>query len=258
MSRPIRRLIMCLFGVLAAIVLPVGAAAAASPPALTEAQAQHVGTDAYVYGISLMEYLRQQKQNTSVTVPNKLGDAPVNQLGSDATLATPNNAAFVAPNLDTLYTFGHLNLTKGPLVLHVPRISGGRYYVFEFLDPYTNVFHYVGTRTTGNGAGNYAIVGPKFHGKLPAGLHRIHSTYENIWLAGRTQVYRPSDIPAVHKIQAKYKLIPLKAYEKVGLNYTRAEAAQGHQDAHRRDRPDRARVLRRARYRTRAEPAASA
>ena len=125
MSRPIRRLIMCLFGVLAAIVLPVGAAAAASPPALTEAQAQHVGTDAYVYGISLMEYLRQQKQNTSVTVPNKLGDAPVNQLGSDATLATPNNAAFVAPNLDTLYTFGHLNLTKGPLVLHVPRISGG-------------------------------------------------------------------------------------------------------------------------------------
>lgn len=220
MSRPIRRLIMCLFGVLAAIVLPVGAAAAASPPALTEAQAQQVGTDAYVYGMSLMEYLRQQQQNTSVTVPNKLGDAPVNQLGSDATLATPNNAAFVAPNLDTLYTFGHLNLTKGPLVLHVPKISGGRYYVFEFLDPYTNVFHYVGTRTTGNGAGNYAIVGPKFHGKLPAGLHRINSTYENIWLAGRTQVYRRSDIPAVHKIQAKYKLIPLKAYEKVGLNYT--------------------------------------
>ena len=51
MSRPIRRLIMCLLGVLAAIALPVGAAAAASPPALTEAQAQQVGTDAYVYGI---------------------------------------------------------------------------------------------------------------------------------------------------------------------------------------------------------------
>ena len=220
MSRPVRRLITCLGGVVAATVLSVGAAAAATPAALTEAQAQKVGTDAYVYGMSLMEYLRQQQQNTSVTVPNKLGDAPVNQLGSDATLATPNNAAFVAPNLDTLYTFGHLNLTKGPLVLHVPKISGGRYYVFEFLDPYTNVFHYVGTRTTGDGAGNYAIVGPQFHGKLPPGLHRINSTYENIWLAGRTQVYRPSDLPAVHKIQAEYKLIPLKAYGKVGLKYT--------------------------------------
>ena len=220
MSRPIRRLTMCLLGAVAATVLPVGAAAAAAPAALTEAQAQKVGGDAYVYGMSLTEYLRQQRQNTSVTVPNKLGDAPVNELGSDAALATPTNAAFVAPNLDTLYTFGHLNLTKSPLVLHVPKISGRRYYVFEFLDPYTNVFHYVGTRTTGNGAGNYAIVGPTFHGKLPAGLHRISSTYENIWLAGRTQVYSPSDIPAVHKIQAAYKLIPLKAYEKVGLKYT--------------------------------------
>lgn len=220
MPRPVRRLIMCLLGVVAAIALPAGAAAAASPAALTEAQAQQVGTDAYVYGMSLMEFLRQQRQNTSVTVPNKLGDAPINQLGSDAKLATPNNAAFVAPNLDTLYTFGHLDLTNGPLVLHVPKVSGGRYYVFEFLDPYTNVFHYVGTRTTGNGPGNYAIVGPKFHGKLPAGLHRINSTYEDIWLAGRTQVYGPGDIPAVHKIQAAYKLIPLKAYEKVGLTYT--------------------------------------
>jgi hypothetical protein len=78
----------------------------------------------------------------------------------------------------------------------------------------------VGTRTTGNGGGNYAIVGPDFHGKLPAGVHRINSTYEHIWLAGRTQAYGPSDLSAVHNIQAAYKLIPLKAYEKVGLDYT--------------------------------------
>ena len=220
MSYPVRRLITCLAGSIAAIAVPfVGSAAAATPAPLTEAQAQQIGTDAYTYGMSLMEYLRQQQQNTSVTVPNKLGDAPINQLGSDAALATPKNAAFVAPNLDTLYTFGHLNLAKGPLVLHVPAISGGRYYVFEFLDPYTNVFHYVGTRTTGNGEGDYAIVGPNFHGKLPARLHRITAPYNNIWLAGRTQIYGPSDYPAVHKIQSEYKLIPLKAYEHVGLSY---------------------------------------
>jgi hypothetical protein len=220
MSRPVRRLITCMLGLIAAIALPVGSAAAATPAALTEAQAQQVGTDAYVYGVSLMEFLRQRQQQTSVTVPNTLSDAPINQLGNARALATPAHQVFVAPNLDTLYSMGHVDLAKGALVLHVPAVSGGRYYSFEFLDPYTNVFHYVGTRTTGNGAGNYVIVGPTFHGTLPVGLHRISSKYEHIWLVGRTQVYGPSDIPAVHKVQNGYKLIPLTKFETVGLGYT--------------------------------------
>jgi hypothetical protein len=219
MSRRIRRLITCMLGVIAAIAVPVGSAAAATP-ALTEAQAQKIGTDGYVYGIALLEFERQQQTQTSVTVPNTLSDAPINQLGNARNLATVAHQVFVAPNLDTLYSMAHLDLRKSPLVLHAPAVSGGRYYSFEFLDPYTNVFHYVGTRTTGNRAGSFAIVGPTFHGKLPAGLHRITSTYEHIWLVGRTQVHGPSDLPAVHKVQNGYKLIPLKAFERVGLSYT--------------------------------------
>ena len=142
---------------------------------------------------------------------------------------------FVAPNNDTLYTMAHLDLSKGPLVLHVPKVAHHRYYVFEFLDPYTNVFHYVGTRTTGDGAGNFVIVGPHFHGKLPAGLRVIRSTYDRIWLCGRTLVYGPSDLPAVHKIQDGYKLIPLKAFEQVGLSYTPPRPEQDRHHPHRRD-----------------------
>jgi hypothetical protein len=218
MSHPARRLITCMLALIAALALPVGSAAAA-PASLTEAQAQQVGTDAYVYGVSLMEFLRQRQQQTSVTVPNALSDAPIDQLGNARALATPAHQVFVAPNLDTLYSMGHVDLSNGPLVLHVPAVSGGRYYSFEFLDPYTNVFHYVGTRTTGNGAGNYVIVGPTFHGKLPAGLHRISSKYEHIWLVGRTQVYGPADLPAVHKVQNGYRLLPLTKFETVGLSY---------------------------------------
>ena len=220
MSRPVPRLITGLLGVIAAIALPASSAAAAATPApLTAAQAQQVGTDAYVYGISLMEFQRQAQQQTSVTVPNDLSDAPTNQLGNARNLSTPGASVFVAPNLDTLYSMAHLDLSREPLVLHVPRVSGGRYYSFEFLDPYTNVFHYIGTRTTGDGAGNYAIVGPGFHGHLPSGLHRIRSSYDHIWLVGRTQVSGPSDLAAVHKIQDGYKLVPLPAFTRVGLAY---------------------------------------
>ncbi len=187
------------------------------PTGLTEAAAEQLGTTAYEYGIPLMEFLRQARQQTSVTVPNSLSDAPLNQLGSARQLATAANQVIVQPNNDTLYTMGHLDLRSGALVLHVPAISGGRYYSFEFLDPYTNVFHYVGTRTTGDGSGNFLITGPAFKGRVPTGMRRIRSGYERVWLVGRTLVYGPSDLPAVHRIQNGYRLIPLSDYVKRGL-----------------------------------------
>jgi hypothetical protein len=43
----------------------------------------------------------------------------------------------VAPNADTLYLVGYLDLSGGPLVISVPD-SKGRYWVLQFLDAYTN------------------------------------------------------------------------------------------------------------------------
>jgi hypothetical protein len=187
---------------------------------LTEVQAQQIGTDAYVYGIPLMEFNRQAAQQTSVTVPDSLSDAPINQLGNARQLDTAANAVFVQPNNDTLYTMGHLNLTGGPLVLHITAIPKHRYFSFEFLDPYTNVFHYVGTRSTGDRAQTYVIIGPKFHGRIPHGLKRINSPYQLAWLVGRTLVFGQSDLTAVHKVQNGYKLLPLNEYVKHGLAWT--------------------------------------
>jgi hypothetical protein len=231
MSSFTRRLTLFLasaIAVITAVAMPAGATASAPSPTtpITQARAQQIGTDAYVYGISLMEFQRQQQTQTSVTVPNSLSDAPLNQLGNARNLADAAHAVFVQPNNDTLYTMGHIDLSHGPLVLHVPAVANHRYYSFEFLDPYTNVFHYVGTRTTGDGAGNYAIVGPKFHGKLPAGVHRITSSYQHMWLVGRTLVNGPSDLPAVHKVQNGYKLIPLKGFERVGLSWKPARPSK--------------------------------
>ncbi len=219
MIRRIRPLLAGLVGVCVAFAAAAGPAAAGALPTLTQAQAQQIATDGYVYGTPLLEFLRQQKTQTSVTVPNSLSDAPINQIGNQRNLADAAHQVFVAPNNDTLYSMAHVDLSKGPLVLHVPAVAHGHYYVFEFLDPYTNVFHYVGTRATGDGAGNFAIVGPRFHGRLPAGVHRIRSAYEHIWLCGRTLVYGSSGLGAAHKIQAGFRLIPLAAFEKVGLRY---------------------------------------
>jgi hypothetical protein len=194
-----------------------GATARASAPA--DATAQKIGLDGYAYGIALMEFVRQAKQQTSVTVPNSLSDAPLNQLGSARSLGNARNQVIVQPNNDTLYTMGHIDLSRGPLVLHVPVVPNRRYYSFEFMDPYTNVFAYVGTRTTGNRGGDYVVTGPRFAGSLPLGLRRIRSPYERAWLVGRTLVYGAKDLPAVHRIQDGYRLIPLADYLKFGSSW---------------------------------------
>src|ERR1700733_10518588 len=178
MPRRTRPLLAALLGAGVLLALTAGGASAGGLPVLSKPQAQQIGTDAYVYGTPLIRFLRQRKTQTSVTVPNGLSDAPINQIGNQRNLADAAHQVFVAPNNDTLYSMAHVDLSKGPLVLHVPAVAHGHYYVFEFLDPYTNVFHYVGTRATGDGAGNFAIVGPRFHGRLPAGVHRTRSSYE--------------------------------------------------------------------------------
>jgi hypothetical protein len=202
-----------------ALAAPAAEATAAPTPAQQQANAAQIGLDAYDYGIPLMEFLRQAREQTSVTVPNSLSDAPVNQLGSARKLADASHQPIVQPNNDTLYTMGHIDLSAGPLVLHVPAIAHHRYYSFEFLDPYTNVFHYIGTRTTGDGAQTYVITGPSFRGRLPRGITRIRSHYQRAWLVGRTLVSGTTDLGAVHRIQNHYRLLPLSAYLKSGLGW---------------------------------------
>ena len=114
----------------------------------------------------------------------------------------------VQPNNDTLYTMGHLDLARTALVLHVPKVSGHRYYSFEFLDPYTNVFRYVGTRTTGDGAGNFLITGPGLPRTGAARSAPDPLGLPALWLVGRTLVRGAADLPAVHRVQDGYRTDP--------------------------------------------------
>ena len=81
--------------------------------------------------------------NTLYTEPQALFADPLHPPASASKVAT------TGVNRDTLLTVGWLDLAKGPLVLHVPNMSG-RYYSVQFTDPSNNTnFAYVGKRTTG-------------------------------------------------------------------------------------------------------------
>jgi hypothetical protein len=52
---------------------------------------------------------------------------------------------------------------------------------------WTDVITTPGSRATGTGTANYAIVGPKWN-TLPKGVEAIRSTTHMGWLIGRTQI----------------------------------------------------------------------
>jgi hypothetical protein len=139
--------------------------------------------------------------------------APINQF---ANVPMFPNAAFkqvVRANVDTLYSSAFLDLTNEPLVLSVPD-THGRYYLLPMCDAWTNVFASPGTRTTGNAAHDFIIVGPNWKGTPPAGLQPLKSPTNLVWILGRTQTNGPGDYGAVHEVQRGYKLVPLSAFGK--------------------------------------------
>jgi hypothetical protein len=113
----------------------------------------------------------------------------------------------VGVNHDTLLTVGWLDLSKGPLVLHVPDFSG-RYYSVQFTDPFDVDFAYVGTRTTGTQAGDYLVTRLGWQGSVPQGTKQISSPNNSVLVLGRILVYSDSDLPIAYALAKQIQIVP--------------------------------------------------
>jgi hypothetical protein len=142
--------------------------------------------------------------NTLYTEPQRVFAEP---LASQT--APGSNLMTVGVNHDTLATGGWLDLAKGPLVLHVPDMSG-RYYSVQFTDPsYNTTFAYVGSRTTGTRAGDYLITGRKWQGEVPSGMTRIASPNNSVLVLARVLVTSDSDLASAYGLARQIQLTPL-------------------------------------------------
>ncbi|WP_230304387.1 DUF1254 domain-containing protein [Rhodococcus sp. M8-50] len=189
----------------AAAALAVGlltACAAPHPAAEPERTAVDVATDGYVYGYAPVTLAR--------TRANMLCLLPVNRLHHQSATADPTSRVVVAPNVDTLYSIAWLDLREGPVLLTHPE-AGDRYFDFQFLGIYTDVFANVGTRATGSAAGAHVVVPPGWDGPLPAGAAVIESPTWDAWMIGRTLVEAQTDLEAARAVQRQYSLTVLTA-----------------------------------------------
>ena len=179
---------------------------------ITPAEARAIAKEAYIYGYPMVDSYRIQYAYF-VDKNDKSYKAPWNEIKNIAAVYTPADTAIQTPNSDTPYSFLGLDLRAEPMVISVPTIEKERYYSVQFIDAYTFNFAYVGSRATGNDAGNYLIAGPNWKGKKPAGITKvIRSDTDFDMVVFRTQLFNPADIDNVKKIQAQYKVQPLSAF----------------------------------------------
>jgi hypothetical protein len=188
-----------------------GAMAQGAPPAISEEDAHAIGVDTYVYLYPLVTMDITRRQFTNVEPGKEFGKGPMNMFVSVPEYPPATFKGVVRSNFDTLYSIAWLDLTKEPLVISAPDTSG-RYYLLPMLDMWTDVFASPGWRTTGTQAGNFLVTPPGWSGALPQGMTRISAPTPYVWTIGRTKTDGPADYPAVHRIQAGYKVTPLSEW----------------------------------------------
>ena len=163
----------------------------------------------YVYPLVMMDVTRRQMTNSEGGV--RPGFGPMNTFSHMRAFPPVEFKAVPWPNSDTLYSLAWLDLAAEPLVVSAPDTEG-RYYLLPVQDMWTDVFAVPGKRTTGTGAGHFAIVPPGWRGELPAGVRRIDAPTPVVWLMGRIRIDGPDDYSAVNQVQDGLAVTPLSLW----------------------------------------------
>jgi len=179
-------------------------------PGIAETKA--IAEEGFIYGLPIvMNYSVMYEY--AVDRDSGQFKAPFNQILNEARVFTYKDTAIVTPNSDTPYSFLWMDLRAEPLVLSVPAVEKRRYYAVQLEDGNTFNFGYIGSRATGNEAGDYMVAAPGWKGATPPGIKKVFHSSTQFALAGyRTQLFDAADMPNVVKVQAGYKAQPLSAY----------------------------------------------
>ena len=178
---------------------------------VTRIDAAAVSEDAYVfaYPLVLAELTRIEMTSVPAADPHTMR-APLNELVHAR--RRPGAGAMASPGAGILRTSAWLDLAAGPVVLSVPE-THGRYYVMSMVDMWSNVFASVGPRTTGTGAGAYAIGPAGVDGSQPpAGALPIVAPTRYVRIVGQTCIARGEADADALAVQRGYGLTRLSRW----------------------------------------------
>ena len=168
----------------------------------------------FIYGLPLVvNYADMYEQ----AIDRRSGQfkAPFNQIKHDGRVWTHKDKAEDFPSVDTARSMVWMDLRAEPVVLSVPAIDPQRYYAVMLRDGSNAIYGYIGSRATGNEAGDYLVAGPDWDGETPSNIKRVFRSSTQFSIAlYRTRLFNPDDIGNVRKVQAGYKVATLSSHLK--------------------------------------------
>jgi hypothetical protein len=189
------------------------ALAQSNPSRASLADIKNIAEAGYIYGLPIVMFYAGMydyavdKQSRQYSPFNVLRNAP--------NVYTYQDTEVVTPNSDTPYSFLIMDLRAEPVVISVPAIDKNRYYSIMLCDANTYNFGYIGSRATGNEAGDFIVVGPHWNGDTPPGIRKLFRASSQFSVAQyRTQLFNPADLDNVKEIQSRYKAQTLSIYLK--------------------------------------------
>lgn len=168
-------------------------AAMAGPVAADEAGVEA----AFLYAFPLYEIAR--------TGQNRVAQTGLNKLGHRAGLSDHTMRQITAPNNDTIYSSGQLDVSGSPIEVIAPT-DLNRYFNITFMDAFTDNFAGIGTRLTKGRGGKFWIVGPQWQGVAPGDTTVLHASTNDVWMLARIVVDGPEDLAAARELQQKISI----------------------------------------------------
>ncbi|MFX0579274.1 DUF1254 domain-containing protein [Nocardia nepalensis] len=174
----------------------------------TSGDIEAIAKDAYIFGYPLV--LMDATRVAAEAI------APVNTFQHATALPTPERRDILRLNRDTLYSTAWLDVSAEPIVLQVPAIDPGRFWLMQVVDAWTNTVHDPSSVrpqvNSGRPPFTYLVTGPKWSGMVPDAMIELSMPTPTVWLFGRIEVNGPDDIAAVTALQQQLKLVPLSAW----------------------------------------------
>ena len=176
-----------------------------------ENYAYAVGLQAVIYGFPAVKDLNMRY--SMVEKPVGVTDTPINQWFHVRRPAAPTDTTHGSVSNDFLYSVGWYDVRKEPVVVSVPE-SGKRYFGTQFMEWYSDIFAYLGTRATGGKAGSYLLVSADWQGETPLGIaDTIRAPTPTGAIIQRVGFLGDrSNLDAVHKLQDASDLRPLSKW----------------------------------------------
>lgn len=178
----------------------------ASLPAMAQIS-DKVAENAYIYGYSIDEAYKFFYETAVET------GTPMNRFLNIRHLADDTYTAHPTINNDTLHLQGWLDLSAEPVIVSVPNIDKGRYWILHTMDMGHYTTSMIGSRTRGEKGGSFMFASRNWKGEVPASVTEVIRVDSNILkLMGRIMATDEQDTKLALSYMDKWNIRTLSAY----------------------------------------------